>query len=150
MKRETSLLSALAFMLLTVPAMFTQDPRSQPSPVLPADILGTQLIVWSQAQQPQPVPQPLPAAERRGPEQQPEQPNPAHNPPAQPQPTAQKFTGIIVQNSGVFLLKVSSNNAYQLDDQDKARQYEGKQVIIGGMLDANLTSLHMINLELVS
>jgi hypothetical protein len=55
-----------------------------------------------------------------------------------------------VQNSGVFLLKVSSNNAYQLDDQEKARQYEGKQVIIGGMLDANLTSLHVINLELVS
>lgn len=60
MKRETSLLSALAFLLVTVPAMFTQDPRSQPSPVLPPDILGTQLIVWSQAQQPQPVPQPLP------------------------------------------------------------------------------------------
>jgi lipoprotein-anchoring transpeptidase ErfK/SrfK len=150
MKRETRLLSALAFLLVTVPAMFTQDPRSQPSPVLPANILGTQLIVWSEAQKPQPVPQPLPAAERPGPDQQPEQPNPAHNPPAQPQPTAQKFTGIIVQNSGVFLLKVSSNNAYQLDDQEKARQYEGKQVIIGGILDANLTSLHVIDLELVS
>jgi hypothetical protein len=151
MKRETSVLSALAFLLVTVPAMFTQDPRSQPSPVLPPDILGPQLIVWSQAQKPQPVPQPLPAAERPGPNQQPEQPNPADNPPAQQQrPTAQKFTGIIVQNSGVYLLKVSSNSAYQLDDQEKARQYEGKPVIIGGMLDANGRSLHVINLQLLS
>lgn len=122
MKRETSLLSALAFLLVTVPLMFTQDPRSQPSPALPADILGPQLIVWSQAQRPQPVPQPLLTSERPVPEQQSEQPNPADDPPAQQeQTTAQKFTGTIVKNSGVYSLKVSSNNAYQLDDQEKAK-----------------------------
>jgi hypothetical protein len=151
MKRETSLLSALAFLLVTVPLMFTQDPRNQPSLALPPDILGPQLIAWSQTQKPQPVPQPLPATERAVPEQQPEQPNPVDNPPVQQQqPTAQKFTGTIVKNSGVYLLKVSSNNAYQLDDQEKAKQYEGKQVIIGGTLDANGRSLHVINIELLS
>jgi uncharacterized protein DUF5818 len=151
MKREAGVLSALAFLFVTVPLMFTQDPRSQPSPALPSDILGPQLIVWSQAQKPQPVPQPLPVAERAVPDQQPEQSNPAVNPHAQQQqPTAQKFTGIIVKNSGLYLLKVSSNNAFQLDDQDKAKQYEGKQVVIGGTLDANGRSLHVISIELLS
>jgi Protein of unknown function (DUF5818) len=136
MKRETSLLSALAFLLVTVPLMFTQDPRSQPSAALPSDILGPELIVWSQ--KPQPVPQPLPAAERSVPDQQPEQ------------TTAQEFTGTIVKNSGMYLLKVSSKNAYQLDDQEKAKKYNGKQVIIGGTLDANGRSLHVINIALLS
>lgn len=151
MKRKTSLFSALAFLLVTVPLMFTQDPRSQPSPALPSEILGSQLIVWSQAQKPQPVPQPLPAAERPGPDQQPEQPIPLDNPPAQQQqPTAQKFNGTIVKTGDVYLLKVSSNSAYRLDDQEKAKQYEGKQVIIAGTLDANGRSLHVINIELLS
>jgi len=151
MKRETSLLSALAFLLVTVPLMFTQDPRSQPSPALPADILGSQLIVWSQAQKPQPVPQPLPAADRPVPEQQPEQPTPVGNPPAQQQqPTTQKFTGTVMNIGGVYALKVLGNSEYQLDDQERVKQYEGKQVTIGGTLDANGSSLHVINIELNS
>lgn len=151
MKRETSLLSALAFLLVTVPLMFTQDPRNQPSPALPADILGPQLVVWSQAQKPQPVPQPLPAADRPVSEQQPEQPTPVDNAPAQQeQPTAQKVKGTIVKTGGVYVLKVSSNSEYQLDDQEKAKQFEGQQVTIGGRLDANGSSLHVINIELIT
>jgi hypothetical protein len=93
----------------------------------------------------------LPAAERAVQDQQPEQPNPADNPPAQQQqPTTHKFTGTIVKNSGVYFLKVSSNNAYPLDDQEKAKQYEGKQVIVGGVLDSSGRSLHVINIELLS
>jgi len=80
MKRETGLISALAFLLVTVPLMFTQDPRSQPSPAPRSDILGPQLIAWSQAQRPQPVPQPLPAAERFVPDQQSEPPNSPDDP----------------------------------------------------------------------
>jgi hypothetical protein len=151
MKRETSLLSALAFLLVTVPLMFTQDPRNQPSPALPADILGPQLVVWSEAQKPQPVPQPLPAADRPVPEQQPEQPTPVDNAPAQQQqPTAQKVKGTIVKTGGVYVLKVSSNSEYQLDDSEKAKQFEGQQLTIGGTLDASGSSLHVINIELIS
>jgi hypothetical protein len=151
MKRETSLLSALAFLLVTVPLMFTQDPRNQPSPALPADILGPQLVVWSEAQKPQPVPQPLPAADRPVPEQQPVQPTPVDNAPAQQQqPTAQKVKGTIVKTGGVYVLKVSSNSEYQLDDSEKAKQFEGQQVTIGGTLDASGSSLHVINIELIS
>jgi Protein of unknown function (DUF5818) len=151
MKRETSLLSALAFLFVTAPLMVTQNPQSQPSPALPSDILGPQLIAWSQTQTPQPVPQPLPRRSVPQPDQQPEGANPATDPSAQqPQPTVQKFTGTIVKTDGVYVLKVSSTNQYQLDDQEKAKQYEGKQVTVGGTLDAKGSSLHVINIELVS
>ena len=151
MKRETSLLSALAFLLVTAPLMVTQNPQSQPSPALPSDILGPQLIAWSQTQIPQPVPQPLPRRSALQPDQQPEGANPAADPSAQqPQPTVQKFTGTIVKTDGVYVLKVSSTNQYQLDDQEKAKQFEGKQVTVGGTLDAKGSSLHVVNIELVS
>jgi hypothetical protein len=147
MKRETSLLSALAFLLVTAPLMVTQNPQSQPSPALPSDILGPQLIAWSQTQTPQPVPQPLPRRSVPQPDQQPESANPS----AQPQqPTVQRFTGTIVKTDGVYVLKVSSTNEYQLDDQEKAKQYEGKQVTVRSTLDAKGSSLHVINIELVS
>jgi hypothetical protein len=151
MKRETSLLSALAFLLVTAPLMVTQNPQSQPSPALPSDILGPQLIAWSQTQTPQPVPQPLPRRSVPQPDQQPEGANPAAGPSAQqPQPAVQKFTGTIVKTDGVYVLKVSSTNQYQLDDQEKAKQFEGKQVTVGGTLDAKGSNLHVINIELVS
>jgi hypothetical protein len=149
MKRETSLLAMLICLLGTVPPMLAQDLRGQPSPALPSDILGPQLIAWSQLQKPQPVPQPLPPPERPIP-QTAQQAQPS-NPPAQPQPPApQTFTGTIVKDGSRYVLKASSNSAYQLDDQEKAKQYEGKQVKIGGTLDANGGSLHIISIELVS
>jgi hypothetical protein len=154
MKRETSLLATLIFALATVPLMCTQDLQSQSSPGLPSNILGPQLIAWSQLQKPQPMPQPLPPPDR--PVQQPDQQadrqaaQPA-NPPAQPQqPGAQTFTGTIVKDGSTYLLKVSGNVVYQLDDQEKAKQYEGKQVKVEGTLNANGSSLHIISIERIS
>lgn len=151
MKRETRLLAALVFLLGTVSLICAQDLRSQPSPVLPSDILGPQLIAWSQLQKPEPAPQPLPPPDR--PIQQPDQPTnqrPA-NPQAQPQPPAsQTFTGTIVKDGSRYILKVSSNNVYQLDDQERAQRYEGKQVKIAGTLDANGNGLHVTSIELLS
>jgi hypothetical protein len=127
--------------------MVTQNPQSQPSPALPSDILGPQLIAWSQTQTPQPVPQPLPRRSVPQPDQQPEGANPSAQ---QQQPTLQKFTGTIVKADGAYVLKVSTTNEYQLDDQEKAKKYEGKRVTVGGTLDAEGSSLHVINIELVS
>jgi len=149
MKRETSLLAMLIFLLGTVPPMLAQDLQSRPSPALPSDILGPQLIAWSQLQKPQPVPQPLPPPDR--PTSQAAQQTQPTNPPAQEQqPVAQTFKGTIVKDRSRYVLKVSSNSAYQLDDQEKAKQYEGRLVKIGGALDANGSSLHVISVELVS
>jgi hypothetical protein len=152
MKRKACLLATVVFVIGTVPFMCTQDLRSQPSPVPPSGILGPQLIAWSQLQKPEPVPQPLPPPDRAA--QQPDQPatqqppQPA-NPQAQP-PAAQTFTGTIVKDGNRYILKVSSNNVYQLDDQEKAKRYEGKQVKIEGTLDAKGSSLHITSIELLS
>lgn len=154
MKRETHLLATLVFIAATVPLMCAQDLRSQSSPVPPSDILGPQLIAWSQLQKPEPVPQPLPPPDR--PLQQPDpqadqQAVPPMNPQAQPQPpAAQTFTGTIVKDGSRYILKVSGNNVYQLDDQDKARRYNGKRVRIEGTLDANGNSVHITSIELLS
>jgi Protein of unknown function (DUF5818) len=149
MKRETCLLTTLV--LGTAMVMCAQDSRS---PGLPPDILGPQLIAWSQLQKPEPVPQPLPPPDR--PVQQPDQqtdqrPTQPANPQAQPQPpAAQTFTGTILKDGSRYILKVSSKNVYQLDDQEKAKRYEGKQVKIEGTLDATGNSVHITSIELLS
>jgi hypothetical protein len=145
-KRETSPFATLVFLVVTLP-MLGQDPQARLSPALPSEILGPQLIAWSQLQKPQPVPQPLPPPDR--PIHQPDQQ--AANQPAQhEQPAAPTFMGTIIKNGARYVLKVSSNNAYQLDDQHRAEQYEGKQVKITGTPDADGKSIHIMGIELFS
>jgi len=146
-KPETSRLATLVFVLVTLPLMFGQGPQPQPRPALPPDILGPQLIAWSQLQKPQPVPQLMLEPDR--PMQQPDVQR--ANPPAkQEQPAAPPFKGTIIKNGTRYVLKVSSNSAYQIDDQDRPKQYEGKPVKIAGTLDADGKSLHIIDIELLS
>ncbi len=142
MKRR--LLSILLFPLVCSAFVLAQDRRNDPGPV-PSDVLGPQLIAWSQLQQPQPVQQPdqpLSQANR----QSEQVPSPQ---PAQP-PAAQTLTGTIVKDFGRFILKVSSSTAYGLDDQARARKYEGKQVKIAGIFDAKGNSFHIIDIQLIS
>jgi len=145
MSREIGMLATTSLLLILAASVFGQEPQIQPTPTLPASILGPQMIVWSQAQKPQPVPQPLPPPDR--PEQQAGQPA---NPPAQQQqPATQTFTGTVVKDDGRYLLKAATST-YQLDDQDTTKHYEGKQVKVAGTLDANGYSLHIISIELIS
>jgi len=146
-KREISPLGILVFLLMTLPLMSAQDPQIQRSPALPPDILGPQLIAWSQLQKPQPVLQPLPLPDR--PIRQPDL-QPANSAPQQKQPADPVFVGAITQDGARYVLKVSSNSAYQLDDQDRAKQYEGKQVRIAGTLDSGGKSLHITSIQPVS
>ena len=153
MKREASIFAALVFLAASLPLAFAQNRQGQASPALPSDILGPQLIAWSQLQKPQPIPQPLLPPERPVQHSDPQpgqQPPPAVNPPAQQPPAAQTFTGTIVADGVRYVLKVSSNSVYQLDDQERAKRYEGKQVKIVGTLDATGNSLHITSIELVS
>ena len=147
MKRETSPLAILVFLLATLPLMFAQDPQTQPSPTLPSDTLGPQLIAWSQLQKPQPVPQVLLQPDR--PLQQPDVQR-ANPPTQQEQPAAPTFKGTILKNGTRYVLKVSSNSTYQVDDQYSPKQYEGKQVKIAGTLDADGKSPRITSIELVS
>src|SRR5271155_4181822 len=138
--KRTSLLIAAALAALSALA-FSQ--QSQEAPALPAAIVGPQLIQWSELQKPQPIPQPVPPPEKpdqdqsgqqQPSQQQPGQTEPATSSQAQGQPSAQTFTGTIVKDGSNYVLK-ANGTAYQVDDQDKAKQYEGKQVKITGSLD---------------
>lgn len=100
---------------------------------IPPSVLGSQLIVWSQAQKPRPVPQPpLPPPDwaescaQQPPEQREE---------TQQAPSTQPFSGTIVNGKTGYLLQQSGGTTYRLDDQTMARQYAGRKVKVMGNLD---------------
>ena len=62
----------------------------------------------------------------------------------------QSIKGIIVRQGEKFVLKAGDNTTYQLDDQNKARQYQDKQVSVVGVLDADSNTLHIETIELAS
>ncbi len=132
MKRETGFLGlavALAFLLAIAP-LCAQNKQKQTDPVLPPDIIGPQLIAWSQLQSPQPLQQAQTTQQN--------------------EPTSQTFSGIIMRDGGTYVLKVSTSTAYPLAEPQKAKPYEGKQLRISGILDANGESLHILSIEPVS
>ncbi len=69
MKRETTLIIPLALIIAIVPFAVGQDLQGHRDPV-PDGVLGSQLIVWSQVQKPQPLQQvsPHPAAAQAQPD----------------------------------------------------------------------------------
>jgi outer membrane biosynthesis protein TonB len=159
-KRWTMLLATI---WLTVAFTVAQEsPALKPAPGHTEGILGPQLIAWSELQKPQPVPQqpqPVPPPDTQ-PSQQPsdQKPQPdAQQPDAQqrPQPEtqespAQSVTGSVVKVAGKYMLETEDNVAYQLDDQEKAKQYEGKRVKVTGSLDRTTGILHVSSIELLS
>jgi hypothetical protein len=62
------------------------------------------------------------------------------------------LTGTIIKDGGRYLLKVSSSSTttYELDDQERAKRYEGKQVKVVGALSATGNSFHIVSIELMS
>jgi Protein of unknown function (DUF5818) len=145
MKRENSLLATLCFVFATLPLMVAQDHlQTQPSPALPPEALGRQLVAWSALQIPKPVQQTVRAGDQPA-----QQPNQQATNPQQPL-AAQTFKGTIVKDGARYVLRVSSDSAYQLDDQEKAKQYEGKHVSVIGTLDEGGKTLHITSIELIS
>lgn len=130
------------FLLLALPLapLLAQDGTSQ-KPEFPSDILGPQLVAWSQVQKPQPMQQPAPNQGSEILQQAPPQAN---------SPAAQTFTGMIVKDGDSYILKAAGTNVYQLDDQERAKQYDGKQVKVAGTLDASGNRLHVSRIELLS
>ena len=64
---------------------------------------------------------------------------------------AKPFSGTIVKEKGKLVLKDSgANMSYQLDDQDKAQPFEGKQVKVTGKLNAGTKVIHVENIEAAS
>lgn len=72
MKREIFLISVMSLVWSFAPAAVAQDVQSRPTPVQPSGTLGPALIVWSQAQKPQPLNQEEPSSRRSQPERAPQ------------------------------------------------------------------------------
>ena len=56
------------------------------------------------------------------------------------------FTGTVVKAGGKYVLKTADAN-YQLDDQDKAKQFVGQQVKINGTLDSSTSMIHISDIS---
>lgn len=151
MKRKTKL-AALVFLVATATLTFSQQSQTKPSPMVPAEIPGPQLIAWSQLQKPRPVSQPLPVdnGAPQAEEKTQRSANSASQEAPRQAPAAQTLTGMIVKDGDRYVLKVSSTNTYDLDDQERAQKYEGKQVKVAGALDAKGGTLRIISIELLS
>ena len=66
---------------------------------------------------------------------------------AQSQQSARAFEGRISKAGDKLVLQESSTQtAYQLDDQDKAKKFEGKNVKIMATMDAATSTLHVVDI----
>jgi len=78
-------------------------------------------------------------------DQQPQQPEPAAQQQSQ---SDQQVTGKIVKsNDGKYVLAESSGTTYQLDDQDSAKKYEGKKVMVTGSVDSSSSTIHVTHIS---
>jgi hypothetical protein len=117
MQRATSAIGTLSMLFATAGLMLAQNAGSDPKPRLPSGVLGTQLIVWSHLQKPQPLSDP--------PEQQRRETS-AATPPTQEQSSSPTLAGSILKDAGKDALN-SNDTPCQLDDQQKAEQYGNKE-----------------------
>ncbi|HET9409851.1 MAG TPA: DUF5818 domain-containing protein [Candidatus Sulfotelmatobacter sp.] len=153
-------LVAILALLLAMPFGFAQQDSPKPAPGESNRILGPTLIAWSELQKPQPVPQkpqPLPPPEtpeqQSTPAQQPEQSQPDNGQQREPdaqQAVSRTFTGTIAKIEGKYVIQTSDGTAYPIDDQDKARPYEGKRVRVVGNVDRATGIVHISSIELIS
>jgi len=59
---------------------------------------------------------------------------------------AESFTGTVVKSGDKYVLKTDSGT-YQIDDQNKAKQFEGKQVKVSGKLDKATGMLQVSDIQ---
>ena len=95
---------------------------------------GKSLVAWTQDQKAQPMPET-------------QMPNTPAQDDVQKAPAAQAFTGMIVKSGGSYVLQTVDNVTYQLDDQEKAKAYEGKQVQVTGSLDKSANMIKVRDIK---
>ena len=108
------------------PVALAQNPSQQHA----KSQAGKHLIAWTQDQKAVPV-----------------QGTTAQQDETQKQPAAQAFTGMIVKSGGMYVLQTAENVTYQLDDQERAKAYEGKQVQVTGSLDKSANMIKISDIK---
>lgn len=73
----------------------------------------------------------------------------ASPPPAMSQASdTQTFTGTVAKAGGKYVLKdTTSKRTYILDDQEKAKEFEGKSVKVTGMLNTATRTIRIASIE---
>jgi uncharacterized protein DUF5818 len=127
MKKWIGCLAALVVVVALLPAAYAQQDQSsqtaQPSAEQPSA-------------QPDMTPQASPSQDTTAPSGQDT---------ASPASQSTAFTGTIVKAGGKYVLKTDSQT-YQLDDQEKAKVYENKQVSVTGTVDQSTSILHITDI----
>ena len=107
--------------------------------LLGVSVSGIQLNAQKSA--PPPDQQAQPPAQRQAPDQSGQQ---APDAQAQsPQTEGHIFSGTIVKSGDKLVLQDTSGTTYDIDRQDLAKKYEGKQVRINGTLDPDGKTIHV-------
>jgi hypothetical protein len=76
--------------------------------------------------------------------------NPSATQPDNATKDAQTFLGRITQTEGKFVLVDTENKAtFQLDDQEKAKPFDGKTVKVTGKLDPDKNIIHVLDIQVV-
>ena len=134
MKKLITVMATMALaMALCAVSFAQQDQSAQPSAQQPSSGMqnGQQTSTDQQSAQPS------------SPSQSPDSSSAMQN----SQGTA--FTGTVVKAAGKYVLKTSGMN-YQLDDQDKAKQFVGQQVKVNGTLDSSTSMIHISDISPLS
>lgn len=107
------------------------------------ELFTSDLVAWTDMQTPEPVLQTTPNAELAPVFPRPVQPDvPAQNADV----SAQSFSGTISKAGRAYVLRVANGISYQLDDQDRSRQFEGQRVTVLGALDSRKGLIHVLNI----
>jgi len=143
MRKETSLFATLALAATLTPFTFAQQPDQAPS--------SSPSATQPQEQTPSSSPTSDPSMQ-----QQPSSPSPDSASPSTASPststgpdssqTVSSYTGQVVKAGGKYVLKANGMN-YQLDDQDKAKQFNGQTVKVNGDLDKSTSTIHVTDIS---
>lgn len=149
MKGSISLATLALAAAALAPIALAQSAQKQERPKAQA---GAELVAWTQDQKAEPMPstQPTPPPQQQPDKQTPSTPANGQQDDAHKTPAAQSFTGTIMKSGDTYVLKTTDNMTYQLDDQARAKQYEGKQVQITGSLDSSSNTIKVQDIKAAS
>jgi hypothetical protein len=127
MMRASLMLAIMTSCTALFPAAWAQVAPSEPG--------GTDLIAWTQMQQPEPVQSP------------PTKPFTGHDPDLDKRTAPQSFIGTIRKSGEQYVLKTMDHGTYQLDDQFRAQKFDGKVVEVMGDLDEHHNTIRVQSIK---
>jgi Protein of unknown function (DUF5818) len=144
MKKILSILATLTLGAALVPAVFAQqDQSSRPSSAPQQD--QTSPAQQPSATQPSTSPSAAPSAQEPSAQPSAQQPS-SSSASSSSMADSSSFSGTVVKAGDKFVLK-SGSQTYQIDDQDKAKQFEGKEVKVNGTLDKATSMIRVTDIS---